>query len=195
MKHRGQDGPLNSKERKSLKPGDIIAFHMSHDDSWKHLRKGNIQKLPYELLRYGHIALVVPGSGRELRLLQVAMKQAVNTKSDLEYLSGKSWHVYRPPRDSIDTNRLRDFTEQVTLIASDPKKAYDYSGIVGLQNAPSSPESIEEIGDKFSCATLVVAALHYSGFRLEAIHRNGFCDIVTPYQVVKSRGSKSNTDQ
>lgn len=192
MEHHESDGSLNENERALLRPGDVIAFHMSHGDSWKHLRKGKIQKLPYELFRYGHVALVVPVSGdpgAEPRLLQVAMKQAVNTNDGLDYLSGKSWHIFRPPHGSVDSDRLREFTEQVTVTASNPRKAYDYSGIVGLRNAPSHPESISEIGDKFSCATLVVAALHYSGFQLNAIHRSGFCDIVTPYQVVKSKGA------
>ncbi len=162
---------------------------MSHRDAWKHLRKGGIQKLPYELFRYGHIALVVPVSdrlGTEPRLLQVAMRQAVNADSGLDYLSEKSWHVFRPPHGSVDTEKLREFTEQVTANASNPKTAYDYSGALGLQNAPSDPETLSEIGDEFSCATLVVAALHYSGYQLHAVHRKGFCDIVTPRQVVKS---------
>ncbi len=189
MKHEAADGPLTETERQALRPGDVIAFHMSHREAWKHLRKGSIQKLPYELFRYGHIALVVPNtqhSNQEHRLLQVAIQQAVNVDSDLDYLSEKSWHVFRPPPGSINTEKLEEFTHQVITTASNPKSAYDYSGILGLRNAPSNPNSILEIGHEFSCATLVLAALHYSGYKLQAIHRNGLADIVTPSQVIHS---------
>ena len=188
MEHREKDGPITAAQRQSLRPGDIIAFHMSHRDAWRHLRKGGIQKLPYDLFRYGHIALVVPvsdGSQTAPRLLQVAIRQAVNTDSDLDYLSEKSWHVFRPPSGSVDAEKLRQFTRQVTANASDPATAYDYSGILALKNAPSDPETLSEIGDEFSCATLVIAALHYSGYPLHAVHRKGLCDIVTPSQVVR----------
>ena len=192
MEHRSDAGPLSPSERHSLRPGDVIAFHMSHQDTWKQLRKGSVQKLPYELFRYGHIALVVPVAGEsELRLLQVAMKQAVNTDEDLNYLTGKSWLVYRPPHGSVDPARLEEFSRQVTENANDTKAAYDYSGALGINNAPYRPDFIDEIGNEFSCATLVVAALHYSGFSLDAVHRNGFFDIVTPQQVVESHAAVS----
>ena len=72
--------------------------------------------------------------------------------------------------------------------ASDPKRAYDYGGVFGWKNAPWQPETREEIGSRYSCATLVVAALHYSGYELNSVHRGGRLDVVTPKQVVMSRG-------
>lgn len=174
-----------------LKPGDVVAFHMSHAEAWGYLKHGRIQKVPYELFSYGHIALVVPNpDGDGLRLLQLAMKQAANAKEGLDYLNDKSWIVYRPPAGSVDVKRLRQFTRRVVETASDPKTAYDYAGIVGLHNAPWQPETLEQVGTRYSCATLVVAGLHYSGFQLDAVHRNGMSDIVTPRQVVESYGRK-----
>ena len=191
LEHDQKDGVPSQRLLDSIRPGDVIAFHMSHADAWGYLRKGTIQKIPYELFRYGHIALVVPDPldarlPAEPRLLQIAMKQAANATEGLDYLNDKSWHVYRPPAGSVDVAKLHEFTRRVTVTAGDPKKAYDYKGILAIDNAPCEPASLAEIGDKYSCATLVVAGLHYSGYPLDALHRGGRFDLVTPRQVVES---------
>lgn len=176
-----------------LRPGDVIAFHMSHREAWKHLSRGRIQKIPYDLFRFGHLALVVedparPAGAGERRLLQVAMKQPVDAGEELDSLDDRSWIAFRPGGGEVDRGRLHEFVRVAVARASDRRKAYDYSGALGIINAPWRPERLEEIGDEFTCATLVVAALHYSGFELAAVHRGGLVDIVTPRQVVDSRG-------
>jgi len=164
---------------------------MSHHESWDFLRKGMIQKIPYDLFQYGHLAIVVPSADPSgVRLLQVAMKQAVNDEEGLDYLNGKSWVMYRPPSGSIDDEKLLEFTRIVTTKASDPKHAYDYPSAVGIKNAPCRPDTQAEIGARFSCSTLVIAALHYSGFHLKALHRGGRLDLVTPGQVVENYGTR-----
>jgi hypothetical protein len=189
--HHIRDGAPPQHLLDSIRPGDVIAFHMSHAEAWGYLRKGVIQKVPYELFRYGHIALVVPDPAdarlpAEPRLLQLAMKQAANATEGLNYLKDKSWHVYRPPVGSVEVEKLHEFAQRVTVTACDPKKAYDYQGILGIRNAPCEPDALEEIGEKYSCATLVVAGLHYAGYPLDALHRGGRFDVVTPRQVVES---------
>ena len=172
-----------------LEVGDVVAFWMGHGDALGYLRRGVIQKVPYEVFQYGHLALVVeaPDGSGDLRLLQVAMGEAVNVEDGMDYLEGKQWDVFRPPSGSVDHVRLREFVELATTRASDPKRAYDYVGILGWKNAPYQPQNPEEVGSRFSCATLVIAALHYSGFELDAVHRAGRLDVVTPRQVVTSR--------
>ncbi len=177
----------------SLQPGDVVAFHMSHREAWKHLSRGRIQKIPYELFRFGHLALVVenparPAGSGDRRLLQVAMRQAVDAGEGLAALDGRSWIAFRPGGGEVDRGRLHEFARIAVERASDRRKAYDYSGALGVVNAPWRPEKPGGIGDEFTCATLVVAALHYSGFELAAVHRGGLVDIVTPRQVVDSRG-------
>ena len=54
---------LTIYERSSIRSGDVIAFRMSHHESWEFLKKGRIQKLPYDLFQYGHLAMVVPSAG------------------------------------------------------------------------------------------------------------------------------------
>ncbi|MES2706535.1 MAG: hypothetical protein V4726_08025 [Verrucomicrobiota bacterium] len=191
MRQASAEGPFPEALLAEMRPGDVIAFHMSHREALGHLRRGNIQKLPYELFRYGHITLVVPEPGKpwragHFRLLQIAMKQAANAREGPDYLKGKSWVVYRPPFGSVDVQKLREFTGRVTVSAADPKKAYDYRGTTGLKNAPWQASVPEEIGHKYSCATLVAAGLHYSGYRLNAVRRGGWFDIITPRQIVES---------
>ena len=195
LHHHAADGPPTAAMLASIRPGDVVAFHMSHAEAWGAMRKTGVQKLPYDLFRYGHIGLVVPDPGRtrpdgKPHLLQVAMKQAVNAKDDLGYLQDKSWTIYRPPYGSVNEARLHEFTRRVIETAGDPKKAYDYSGALGISNAPWKPDRIEDVGREYSCATLVVAGLHYSGYDLDAVHRHGKLDIVTPRQVVESYGSR-----
>ncbi|MFC7339276.1 hypothetical protein ACFQY0_18935 [Haloferula chungangensis] len=172
-----------------IRAGDVIAFTMSHQQAWSHLRKGRIQKVPYELFRYGHLALVVPSKTDELKLLQVAMKQTVNVDDDLDYLNDKTWEIHRPPSGSVNLTRLQEFTDQVTKNAADPRRAYDYVSVSGWNNSPWQPEQKSEVGNKFSCATLVIAGLHYAGYELNAVHRAGRFDLVTPRQIVESSGT------
>jgi hypothetical protein len=191
LQHAADAGTPPADVLEAIRPGDVIAFHMSHCDAWSHLRHGTIQKLPYELFRYGHIALVVPEPGKSwhagnFRLLQIAIKQAANASSGPEFLTGKSWVVYRPPAGSVDVTKLREFTAAVTVSAGNPKRAYDYLGTLGLKNAPWLADRPEDIGRKFTCATLVAAGLNYAGYPLHAVHRGGWLDIVTPRQVVDS---------
>jgi len=176
----------------SLRPGDVIAFVMSHEEAWTHLRSGRIQKLPYDLLRYGHLAIVVPGPTNlstkvgDLRLLQVALLQPVSAAEPaIDYLRDKSWEIHRPPDGRVDPARLRMFAHVASKRGSS-WRSYDVTGMLGLNNAKTDPETIAEIDHEYSCATLVVAALHYSGFELDAVHRGGWLDVVSPRQIVES---------
>lgn len=187
-RHGDSNASPTASELGMIQAGDVIAFTMNHQQAWSHLRKGRIQKVPYELFRYGHVALVVPSKSGDLKVLQVAMKQAVNADDGLDYLNDKTWEIHRPPTGSVDIDRLSEFTDQVTKNGSDPKKAYDYVSVTGWNNSPWQPEQESDIGNQFSCATLVVAGLHYSGYELDAVHRGGHFDVVTPRQVVESSG-------
>lgn len=173
--------PVPTKE---IRVGDVIAFHMSHREAMSHLRKKKIQKIPYDLFAYGHLALVVD-QGQGPRLLQIAMKQAAHIDDGFDYLSNKQWILYRPTRQ-INEQRLASFVNRALLNASNAKKAYDYTGALGIKNVTTTPNTLEEIPDKFTCVTLIQAALHYSGHPTRCVHRKGILDIVTPAQVIYS---------
>ncbi len=179
------------QHKREIKNGDVIAFYMSHKEAGKYLKKAKIQKVPYELFRYGHLAVVVPNSrdskdSNKRKLLQLAMKQVANIDDDLSYLDDKNWVVYRP--SSIDEKKLTEFTHSVVTKCSSPNKAYDYSGAFGIKNAKHKPTNESEIATEYTCCTLVVAALNYAGYELHSTHRGGILDIVTPRQVVDSWG-------
>lgn len=174
-----------------IRPGDVVCFHMSHRETWQWLRAAKIQKVPYEIFRYGHLALVVPdpaSASREAprKLLQVAMRQPVDATSGMEYLDDKSWIVFRPAEAKPDVARLHEFARIATARASSPKKAYDYTAAFGIHNGAFGARREEDIAAEYTCTTLVTAGLDYAGCPLRAVRRGGWFDVVTPRQVVES---------
>jgi len=175
------------KITKRLQAGDVIAFYMSHSEARRNLRQRKIQKIPYELFSFGHLAIVSHATfSAELKLLQVAMKQSINANSGLGYLKDKCWVTYRPPNKSIDTVKLGEFSQHVCCSG---KSGYSYTASLGLINGDIHPSTRSEIKDKYTCTTLVIAALHHAGFHLHTSHRKGYLDLITPRQVVDSWGS------
>jgi hypothetical protein len=158
---------------------------MTKKEAMAYLKKGKIQKLPYQLFDYGHLALVVESNG-EKKLLQLAMKQAANIDDGLEYLDDKKWAIFRPTSD-LDEKRLEEFVTLSLRKLSDPKESYDYSGVIGFHNRTTTPETPEEIAHEYTCVTLLQAALHYAGHKTLSVHRKGFLDIVTPAQFIESK--------
>jgi len=175
---------ITRSDKERIQVGDVVAFHMSKEESLAHLKKGNIQKIPYRMFTFGHLALVVEQDG-EKKLLQLAMKQAANTDDGLEYLDDKDWIAYRPTSE-IDEERLQEFVTQALVNLSDPKKAYDYTGALGLHNRTTTPDTADEIASEYTCVTLIQSALHYAGHPTRSIHRNGYLEIVTPAQLIHS---------
>lgn len=179
---------ISGSKKSLLQNGDVVAFHMTKREAMAYLKKGKIQKMPYQLFDYGHLALVFESNG-EKKLLQLAMKQAANIDDGLEYLDDKEWAIFRPTSD-LDDERLAEFVSLALKKLSDPKKAYDYSGVLGVHNRTTTPDFPEDIPNEYTCVTLIQAALHYAGHPTDSIHRKGFLDIVTPGQLIESRMCK-----
>ena len=185
-----------SRSIAQLRVGDVIAFYMSHAEARDYLKRKKIQKLPYELFRYGHVSVIVPDPSKKLRgqsrtdyrLLQVAMKQAVTANDSLDYLKNTSWTAYRPPAGSIDIARLHAFCRESVRKCNSPEESYDLHATFGLGNGNLTPRSLDDVRDQYTCATLIVAALSYSGFDLYAEKRNGRLDVLTPRQVTDAWG-------
>lgn len=170
-----------------VRPGDLIAFHMSHAEAIAWLKKRTIRKIPYELFRYGHLALVTPDSSQGTwKLLQIALGQTANANDGQEYLRDKSWILFRPQAGEVDLKRLEEFTRTVTGKTTRPPAKYDFYAVLGLCNRGLKPTQPAEIANAFSCTTLVIAAYHYAGYPLHAVHRKGVLDMVTPHQVVEA---------
>ncbi|MFO1440493.1 MAG: hypothetical protein U1F81_19400 [Verrucomicrobiaceae bacterium] len=180
----GMHLPADAKASAMLKlprPGDVIAFHMSHAEAQAHLRGGAVQKLPYEFFRYGHIALVVPHT-HGFRLLQVAMSEPANADHGIDYLRDKSWSLFRPRQ--VDVAKLRAFTTHIT---QEKPARYDMAATFGLCNRGLRPQDLAQTSTRYTCATLVVAALRHAGCPLRVTRCGGVGDLITPGQVVRAR--------
>ena len=175
------DSPDATSMLNQVRSGDVIAFHMSHAQARAHLKSSGIQKLPYELLRYGHVALVVPHS-RDFRLLQNSMSEPANLQHGPDYLRDKSWSLFRPHH--VNLIKLQAFANYIT---QDKPAAYDMTATLGLWNRGLKPETLQHTASRYTCATLVIAALHYSECPLRVSRTAGLFDLITPGQIVKAR--------
>jgi len=175
----------------NIKEGDVIAYR-------KNIFKTLIQMLlvakynyiGYALFKYGHAAIVVkdPEDQNRLRLLSSQSFKGPNTLEDVDTLKHHSWDVYRLNRwDQVDKPRFYEFLNVVRQKAG-KWYGYDFVGMFGLWNSNLRPSNGNEIGYSYTCATVILAALQYSGVELDAYQRLGLADIVTPLQLVSSKG-------
>ncbi|MEJ2407549.1 MAG: hypothetical protein P8171_25460, partial [Candidatus Thiodiazotropha sp.] len=151
---------------------------------------GDLAKLGYGLLKYGHLAIVVDeqGDSGKLRLFSSESFKGPNTREDIATLKEHSFDVYRLDKwNRVDVQRFHEFV-QLAKDKAGKWYGYDFSGMFGLWNSNLRPTRAEEIGHDYICSTVVVTALYYGGVELDAIQRNGIADVVTPLQVVASKG-------
>lgn len=173
-----------------LREGDVIAYWMKKNEASSAVGKGQLNKIGYRMLSYGHLAILVkdPNDPGKLRLFSSQSFQGPNTNEDIDTLIEHSWDAYRLDRwDRIDTGRLHEFV-RLSKAKAGNLTGYDFSGMFGLWNSNLEPDRPEAIGRDYICSTIVVAALYYSGLKLDAVQRMGMLDLVSPRQVVDSRG-------
>jgi len=173
--------------RKTLREGDVIAYHMETWESRKAILKGKLTRAGYRLLDYGHLAILTGQSG-ELRLFSSQSFKGPNTLEGVATLQDHSFDVFRLNRwDKVDQKRFHEF-----VMKSEDKAGnwigYDFSGMFGLWNSNLRPDKADEIGHDYICSTVVAAALYYAGADMKVSNRRGYLDLVSPKQVVTSRG-------
>jgi hypothetical protein len=174
-----------------LTEGDVIAYRKETWEARKEIfLQGKLNAIGYRLLKYGHLAMVVkdPNDERALRLLSSESFKGPNIGADLDSLQHYSWDVYRLNCwDRVDKKRLYEF---IGLVRQKAERwyGYDFSGMFGLWNSNLDPRKPEQIGHDYICSTLILAALQYAGVELDAYQRHGIADIVTPLQIVNSKG-------
>ncbi|HEY2990691.1 MAG TPA: hypothetical protein VGL11_23450 [Candidatus Binatia bacterium] len=186
-----QDEQSWTEPRQNLREGDLIAYRM---DPWEARKKiflqGKLNVVGYRLLKYGHVAMIVkdPEDETRLRLLSSWSFRGPNTQETLDSLREHSWDAYRMNQwERVDKERFYEF---IGVVGQKAGKwyGYDFSGMVGLVNSNLRPGRPEEIGYSYICSTVIVAALQYAGVELDAYQRSGIADIVTPLQLVASKG-------
>jgi hypothetical protein len=173
--------------RETLREGDVIAYHMEKNEARMAVLKGKLTRAGYRLLDYGHLAILTGQSGG-LRLFSSHSFKGPNTAEGVETLEDHSFDVYRLNRwEKVDKARFHEF-----VVKSQEKAGnwigYDFSGMFGLWNSNLSPDKAEDIGHDYICSTIVAAALYYAGADMKVSNRKGVLDLVSPKQVVASRG-------
>lgn len=179
-----------SKTLGQLREGDVLAYRLGKWEARKELLKGKFNKVAYRLYKYGHLAIVVrdqetPG---QLRIFSSESFKGANMREGLDTLRTHSFDVYRLNKwERVERARLDEFV-QLSMKKAGNWAGYDFSGMFGLWNSNLKPAKPEEIGHDYICSTIVLTALHYAGVELDSNERGGLLDIVTPAQVVNSKG-------
>ncbi len=186
-----EDEPETFGSRKAtLREGDLVAYWMKKGEARRAISKGNFNSIGYRLLSYGHLAIVVkdPENKGKLRLFSSQSFKGANIREDIDTLEDHSWDSYRLDQwNRIDKKRLYEFVELAQSKAGH-WAGYDFSGMFALWNSNLKPSHSHKIGRDYICSTIVVAALYYSGLELDAAQRDGLLDLVSPKQVVASKG-------
>lgn len=173
-----------------LREGDVIAYRMGAWEARKKIITGDLTKVGYRLFKYGHLAILVsdPADPNQFRIFSSQSFKGPNLNEGLDTLSTHSFDVYRLDKWArVDKKRLNEFV-QLAMQKAGHWYGYDFSGMFGLWNSNLKPGKPDEIGYDYICSTIVLTTLYYAGLELDAYRRGGLLDLVTPAQVVESKG-------
>jgi len=177
--------------RQNIQEGDLIAYRMGKWEARKNIfLKARINQIGYRLFKYGHLAIAIRESQDENTLLLLSSQafKGPNIREDIDTLRNYSWDVYRLNQwDRVNRKRFYEFVDLVRQKAGN-WNGYDFRGIFGLWNSNLRPNGPQDVSRTYSCSTVILAALHYAGVKLDAFHRHGIADIITPLQIVRSKG-------
>ena len=186
-----QQEPATFKSRKKdLREGDLVAYWMKKKEATHAVSRGQLSKVGYGMLSHGHLAIVVkdPKNRGKLRLFSSQSFKGPNIDEDIDTLADHSWDAYRLDKwNRVDKGRFYEFVD-LSIDKAGKWYGYDFTGMFGFWNAGIEPNHPDEIGHDYICSTVVVAALHYAGLKLDAVNRDGLLDLISPAQVVKSEG-------
>ena len=179
------------KETALLQEGDLIAARLGKLKAGSDLfLKGEKYATGYTFFKYGHLDLVLRDQDAESELVLFTCNgtYGVNSKRHLSDLGDRDWDVYRMKDWSrVDRERLLEFV-RISIIQEKGPESYDDLSAAGFRNANLKPKTQEDIGGGYTCSTVIAAALYYAGVELDQTRASSYIDIVTPKQVVTSKG-------
>jgi len=179
------------RETAQLREGDLVAASLGKLKAGTDLfLKGKTYAAGYVLLKYGHLDLVLrdPYGGGELVLFTCNGTDGVNIKRRLSDLGDRDWDVYRMKNwERVNRERLFEFA-RTSISKGNGEEGYDDLSAVGFRNTNLKPKTLEDIGGGYTCATVIAAALYYAGVELDQTRSGSYIDIVSPKQVVTSKG-------
>ncbi len=124
----------------------------------------------------------------ELVLFTCNGTEGVNIKRQLKDLGSRDWDVYRTKDWSrIDKERLLEFL-RISIVQEKGGESYGDLSSLGFGNANLKPRTQEDIGGGYTCSTVIAAALYYAGMELDKTRGSSHIDLVTPKQIVTSKG-------
>jgi hypothetical protein len=174
-----------------LQVGDVIAYRK---EKWRGRREilaeGKFTVVGYRLFKYGHLAIVAedPENPGHKVLFTSQSQIGVNIDEDVDTLRIHNWDAYRLDKwDRVNKERFREYVDHCRKAAGH-FFGYDFTGMFALWNENLRPTEKSNIGSEYICSTSVLTILYYAGFESDAIRRDGWLDLVTPYQVVKASG-------
>jgi hypothetical protein len=172
MKFRFEPGISPPTVLKRIQPGDIITFS-AEDDSG-----GAFTALSAAVSQKGQVGLVYPFMKGKLRVLSADSEQGVFIDTVENMVKRRGFYVYSFPPGLLDLKRIDQFADRAVDLG---RLDYDWSGIIGW-NSNLTPNTITQIGDEYTDASVVAAALHFAGLSLDRAWRG----VVTPGDIIFS---------
>ena len=194
--YRRYEGRQGLKEKiRHIQEGDLIAASLGKIESSRDvIFRQRMNFIAYTVLDYGHLDIVIrdPDGSGELVLFTCTTKEGVNTQRRLTDLGNRDWDIFRlNDWDRVDHERLYEFAK-LGLERGQNDETYDNFSAIGFRNANLKPKSRDDIGGGYICSTVVAAALHYAGVELDNTRNSAYVDLVSPKQVVTSKGRYFN---
>ena len=144
----------------------------------------------YTFLKYGHLDLVMrePSGEDELVLFTCNGTEGVNIKRQFHDLGSRDWDAYRMKGwNRVNIDRLLEFV-RISIVQEKGGESYGDLSSLGFGNANLKPKTQADIRGGYTCSTVVAAALYYAGVELDKTRGSSRLDLVTPKQIVTSKG-------
>ncbi len=176
MKFRFEPGITDPGILKQFQTGDIITFSSSEPSS------ASSFALSAAMSQISHVAIVFE-KAKHFLVLTADSERGVAIETIPACVRSRSFYVFAFPPEVLDAERLALFAERAALLG---RLDYNWSAIFGW-NSNLTPNTLQEVADEYTCATVVAAALHFSGLSLDRAYRG----VVTPGDIVFSIGRRN----
>jgi hypothetical protein len=157
-----------------IEPGDIIAFSTSDPSSHSSVMLGNA------FSQVSHIGIVFTP---DLLTITADSERGVYIDSLKNMVRGRSFYVFAFPPELLNRARLVEFANRAQFLG---RMDYKWGAVIGF-NSNLTPNNLQEVGDGYTCSTVVAAALHFAGLSLDRAWRG----IVTPGDIIFSAARRN----
>jgi hypothetical protein len=171
LKFRYQPGLTDPGILKRFQPGDILTFSLDESS----FAVGSA--LSDGFSQVGQVGIIFPLHDK-LRVLSADSERGTYVDTMENHLKGRGFYVLSYPPGLLDFDRLNQFAARATFLA---RMDYDWSAAFGI-HSNLTPNTLPDVGDEYTDATVVGAALHFSGLSLDRAWKG----VVTAADIVHS---------